>query len=68
MTHGDAKRRLKRWFISGLHDGHWEAARKRTEHLQLGGVRLILYADGVEGWADIAEDDLNALMRAGAGA
>ena len=63
LTVEEAVRRLKRWYVAGLHEDGWPAGSARAEHLKLGGRLLRHFADTEPGWGDMSMDDLDFLIR-----
>ena len=61
MSHDEARRRLKRWYVAGLSDDIWETEDPRTYHLKLGGTQLMRFGDDCPDWAGISEADLDLM-------
>ena len=59
MSLGEAKRRLKRWFLAGLDDSDWPAEARRYYHGELGGFVLRDFADEKGG---MSEEEMDRLI------
>ena len=66
MSHEEAKLRLKRWYVAGLHET-WDPQTARSSHIRFGGRGLHKLRSGAEaeGWCTISEEDLNEMARRG---
>ena len=62
LSEEEAVRRLKRWFVAGLHDHDWDTPNKRQAHGKLGGKSLAHFADNKEGWGELDNAILNELI------
>ena len=65
MSRGEAKRRLKRWFVAGLDDTDWPSEQKRLSHSKIGGFQLRQFSDDKGG---PSEEELNRLISEAAAA
>lgn len=65
MSHEEAKLRLKRWYVAGLHET-FDPQTARSSHIKFGGRALHQLRSGKEtGWCTISEEDLNEMARRG---
>ena len=68
MSHEEAKLRLKRWYVAGLHET-FDPQTARSSHIKFGGRALHHLRSGAEtGWCTISEEDLNEMARRGSNA
>ena len=63
LSEDEAVRRLKRWYVAGLHATAWDVITARSQHLKLGGRLLRNFGDTYLGWGGTTGIELDLLIR-----